>query len=170
MTYHLPKQTNLSEELTAIDISDGLVLMVKPHTSLTMQMATARQRRAIETMPEELKERIASGAASEAEFLEYDGMLQLAMIEGTALALVADWSGVCDPETGDPVPYSGEDLCQIIRNDALIAMTIQQKLQQYAVESIAEKKGLKPLQNGTSKGAKATAKTAAAKARRAAKG
>ena len=141
---------DLSSEPKWLDLGHGLRLHVLPIT--TAIMVAARNDPAVEALPEE--------ASREEQ--------ALVMAKAVARRVVTGWEGVGDA-SGSPVPVSPEGI------DALLDIwpifeAFQTRCLAPHLMLDAEKNASAPLPNGTSAGAKATARPAKARARTARRG
>jgi hypothetical protein len=141
---------DLSAGLKWLDLAPGLRLHVLPVT--TAIMVAARNDPAVEELPE--------GASKEEQ--------ALIMAKAVARRVVTGWEGVGDA-SGKPVPVTPEGI------DALL--DIWPVFEAFQTRCLAphlmleqEKNASAPLPNGTSVGAKATARPAKARARTARRG
>lgn len=141
---------DLSSAPKWLDLGAGLRLHVLPVT--TAIMVAARNDPVVEALPE--------GASKEE--------MALVMAKAVARRVVTGWDGVGDAD-GDPVSVTPEGI------DALLDIwpvfeAFQTRCLAPHLMLDAEKNGSAPLPNGTSTGAKATARPAKARARTAQRG
>jgi hypothetical protein len=141
---------DLSSKPHWLDLGVGLRLHVLPVT--TAIMVAARNDPAVEALPEDASQE----------------QMALVMAKAVARRVVTDWEGVGD-QSGKPVPVTPE------RIDALL--DIWPVFEAFQTQCLAphlmldaEKNVSSPLPNGTSAGAKATARPARARARTARRG
>ena len=141
---------DLSTRPRWLDLGHGLRLQVLPVT--TAIMVAARNDPAVEALPKDASQE------------------QIAVVMGKAVArrVVTDWEGVGDAD-GKPVPVTSEGI-----NAALDIWPVFEAFETRCLAPHlmldAEKNVSSPLPNGTSAGAKATARPAKARAKTARRG
>ncbi len=141
---------DLSTEPKWLDLGSGLRLHVLPVTTATM--VAARNDPTVESLPKDASQE----------------QMAVVMAKAVARRVVADWEGVGD-ESGKPVPVTPEGI------DALLDIwpvfeAFQTRCLAPHLMLDAEKNASSPLPNGTSAGARPTARPAKARAKIARRG
>lgn len=136
---------DLSTEPKWLDLGSGLRLHVLPVTTATM--VAARNDPTVESLPKDASQE----------------QMAVVMAKAVARRVVADWEGVGD-ESGKPVPVTPEGI------DALLDIwpvfeAFQTRCLAPHLMLDAEKNASSPLPNGTSAGARPTARPAKARAK-----
>jgi hypothetical protein len=136
---------DLSTEPKWLDLGSGLRLRVLPVTTATM--VAARNDPTVESLPKDASQE----------------QMAVVMAKAVARRVVADWEGVGD-ESGKPVPVTPEGI------DALLDIwpvfeAFQTRCLAPHLMLDAEKNASSPLPNGTSAGARPTARPAKARAK-----
>lgn len=136
---------DLSSEPKWLDLGSGLRLFVLPVTTATM--VAARNDPTVESLPKDASQE----------------QMAVVMAKAVARRVVADWEGVGD-ESGKPVPVTPEGI------DALLDIwpvfeAFQTRCLAPHLMLDAEKNASSPLPNGTSAGARPTARHAKARAK-----
>lgn len=151
---------NLSNKPRRLEFGDGFALILKPCTSAVMADAR-RDPLVVASMPQMQEQSDPEAAA--AEFASFAGEVQdsvgIAMAKAVARRCVIGWEGVGD-EDGRPIKTPTPEGIDALMDLPVVFDRFQVKFMAPAMLLVSEKNASSPALNGTSAGARTTARPA----------